>query len=127
MELLCLLPAGPHAAGKERILSQLATAVSFHHEDTGRHHYMKAGIIFLIKNTRPDDLRTGATNMECDAHLSCLLSRGSRLYIKVHVMLVTIHFLWQVPKECAKGGSFGDPKLKHRTDHGGGYCCRPNY
>ena len=59
MELLCNMPAGPHAAGKERVLSQLATAVSFHHEDTRRHHYMKEGIIFLIENTRPDDLRMG--------------------------------------------------------------------
>ena len=59
VELLCNMPAGPHNAGKERILSALAASVSYHPEDSRRHRYMKEGIIFLSKNTRPDDLRTG--------------------------------------------------------------------
>ena len=60
MDMLCNMPEGPHTAGKERLLRALAQAVAYHHEDTRRHHYMKEGIIFLIKNTRLDDLRMGS-------------------------------------------------------------------
>ena len=55
MDMLCNMPEGPHSAGKERLLCALAQAVSYHPEDTRRHHYMKEGNVFLIKNTRPDD------------------------------------------------------------------------
>ena len=71
MNMLCDVPEGPHTAGKERLLCALAQAVSYHHED-GRHRYMKEGIIFLIKNTRPDDLRMGVTAMGCECAFALL-------------------------------------------------------
>ena len=110
MDMLCNMPEGPHTAGKERLLRALAQAVSYHHEDTRRHRYMKEGIIFLIKNTRPDVIRMGGDRRQpwdANAPLPCLLSCGSCMYIKVHNLLVTIHFTWEVPKECAtEGDSF---------------------
>eukprot|EP00439_Symbiodinium_sp_Y106_P080449 s519_g19.t1 len=52
-EEVCDMPEGPHNAGKERLLRNLAQAVSYHPDkDTRRHHYMKEGIIFLTRLTR---------------------------------------------------------------------------
>ena len=123
MNMLCDMPEGPHTAGKERLLRALAQAVSYHHEDTRRHRYMKEGIIFLIKNTRPDVIRMGGDRRQpwdANAPLPCLLSCGSCVYIKVHNLLVTIHFMWEVPKECtAEGDSFGGPCCERCTNHGG--------
>ena len=56
MQLLCDMPSGPHNAEKEKLLSNLATAVDYHAEDARRLHYMKEAVIFMIKHTHPGDL-----------------------------------------------------------------------
>ena len=65
MQLLCDMQSNPHQAEKDRIMQNLVISLDYDENDPRRDHYMKDGVSFVIRHTRPGDHIGGEGRNQC--------------------------------------------------------------